>query len=91
MRIFISVSLVIVTALIVVFVVYRRKENAALVLQMSEDVYNNYCVGCHNTQKSSFMARKWLFGGEREDIFKSIRHGRVSYGMPSFAEGFNDD
>lgn len=91
MRLFSIASLVIVTAVIVLFVVHRRSEKVALALQTSEDVYTNYCVGCHNTQKSSFMARKWLFGGEREDIFKSIKYGRVSYGMPAFADGFKDD
>ena len=55
-----------------------------------ERTYNNYCLGCHNDKKSSFVNRDWLWGNERGDLFKSIKHGRVAYGMPAFAEGLSD-
>jgi glucose/arabinose dehydrogenase len=54
-------------------------------------LYNNYCVGCHNDHKSSFVQRQWLFGDSREEIINSIKIGRVSFGMPSFSDGLNED
>ncbi len=54
-------------------------------------VFNNFCLGCHNDKKSSFVDRNWLFGNGREDVFKSIKHGRIAHGMPSFSEGLGDE
>lgn len=54
-------------------------------------VFNNYCVGCHNENKSPFTERKWMFGASKEEIENSIRHGRLSYGMPAFENGLNNE
>ncbi len=53
--------------------------------------YNNYCLGCHNDKKSSFVDRTWLFGKERDEVFNSIKLGRVAHGMPAFSEGLSDE
>lgn len=55
-----------------------------------ERTYKNYCLGCHNDKKSSFVNREWLWGNGREDVFKSIKDGKVAYGMPSFSHGLED-
>lgn len=52
--------------------------------------FDNYCLSCHNDKKSSFTGRNWLWGNDRDDLFKSIKHGRVAHGMPAFEDGFND-
>ncbi|MCU4173739.1 PQQ-dependent sugar dehydrogenase [Carboxylicivirga sp. N1Y90] len=54
-------------------------------------LYNNYCVGCHNENKSPFTQRQWLFGSSKDEISNSIKHGRVSYGMPAFSQGLSDE
>ena len=56
-----------------------------------QEVFNNYCLGCHNDKKGSFVNRTWLFGNGREDIFKSIKNGRIAHGMPSFEDGFSEE
>lgn len=59
-------------------------------LEKGQQLYNSYCIGCHNDKKSSFIERNWLFGGNRNEIINSIMHGRVSFGMPSFSEGLTE-
>jgi len=54
-------------------------------------LFKNYCISCHNNNKSPFTERQWLFGGSRNEIINSIKHGRVSFGMPSFKDGLSDD
>lgn len=53
-------------------------------------LYNDYCISCHNDNKSSFVERKWLFGDTKEEIVNSIKHGRVSFGMPAFSDGLSE-
>jgi glucose/arabinose dehydrogenase len=50
-----------------------------------------HCSGCHNEKSNWFVERDWLFGKEKEDIFNSIKYGRVAYGMPAFEQGLSDD
>lgn len=59
-------------------------------LKAAEVTFNNYCLGCHNSKKSSFVNRTWLWGSNRDEVFKSIKHGRIAYGMPSFSGGLSD-
>lgn len=56
----------------------------------AESHFQNFCLGCHNDGKSSFVERTWLWGKGRDELFKSIKYGRVAYGMPAFAEGLTD-
>ncbi len=67
----------------------KKRANASK-LETGQALFNSYCIGCHNDKKSSFIAREWLFGGDKKEIINSIKHGRVSFGMPSFSEGLND-
>ncbi|WP_439182698.1 PQQ-dependent sugar dehydrogenase [Carboxylicivirga taeanensis] len=59
-------------------------------LEKGQELFNNYCIGCHNDKKSSFIERNWLFGDQKAEIIESIKHGRVSFGMPAFSEGMSD-
>ncbi len=54
-------------------------------------IYKNYCLGCHNDKKSSFVDRQWLFGGSKDEVFNSIKLGRVAHGMPAFEAGLSDE
>ena len=88
-------KLVIITVTIVLGVFLSIKHGEKLfdkpVPQNSiSKAYNNYCLGCHNDKKSSFVNRTWLFGNSREDVIKSIKNGRVAHGMPSFNDGLSD-
>ncbi len=55
-----------------------------------EETFKNYCLGCHNDKKSSFVNRDWFFGHNKNEIINSIKHGRAQYGMPAFDEGLSD-
>ncbi|MBK3517070.1 PQQ-dependent sugar dehydrogenase [Carboxylicivirga marina] len=69
---------------------HDKKANGHSTLKGNE-LYDSYCIGCHNEHKSPFTERQWLFGGSKDEIINSIKLGRVSFGMPSFKEGLNDD
>ena len=56
----------------------------------TEANFKNYCLGCHNLSKSSFVGRSWIFGDGRDDIFKSIKEGKLEHGMPGFGGGLTD-
>ena len=56
----------------------------------AERLYNDYCIGCHNDNKSPFVNRQWLFGNSKDEIINSIKLGRISYGMPAFEKGLTD-
>ncbi len=84
----IAIAIVLVVISSVAFIIPSLKGKA-----ISQDVqvrFETYCVGCHNDNKSPFEDRKWLFGSEREEVFNSIKLGRVSYGMPPFNNGLSD-
>ena len=68
----------------------KQENNATLESSNTEEIFNNYCLGCHNDKKSSLVNRKWLWGSSKDDLFKSIKHGRVAHGMPSFKNGLSD-
>ena len=52
--------------------------------------YANYCSGCHGEKAVTFADRKWKFGNQREDLFKSIKFGHPNAGMPAFENTFTD-
>lgn len=83
-------TLGVMTIAIVVFFFIRQNESSGQNVEKIETVYNNLCVGCHNSQKSPFVGRQWLFGSSRDEIFNSIKHGRIAYGMPAFTAGLKD-
>ncbi|TLX76522.1 PQQ-dependent sugar dehydrogenase [Labilibacter sediminis] len=87
-RILLTFSLVVIAAFCIKIFVFSSESK-----QKTEvaTVFKNYCLGCHNDKKSSFVNRQWLFGNGRDDVFKSIKHGRVAHGMPSFNQGFTDE
>ncbi|MCU4156074.1 PQQ-dependent sugar dehydrogenase [Carboxylicivirga sp. A043] len=68
--------------------------NSKKTVQTSKDaekLYNDYCIGCHNQNKSPFTNRQWLFGNSKDEIINSIKLGRISFGMPSFEKGLTDN
>ncbi|WP_430814740.1 PQQ-dependent sugar dehydrogenase [Carboxylicivirga sp. RSCT41] len=67
-----------------------HSKNTSKLPNNAERLYNDYCIGCHNDNKSPFTNRQWLFGSSKDEIINSIKLGRISYGMPSFEKGLND-
>ncbi len=68
-----------------------KKSTKQISQSIIEKNYNNYCLGCHNDKKSSFVDRKWLFGNQKDEVIKSIKYGRVAHGMPAFEKGMSDE
>lgn len=85
------IGLVLITILFFAFVWGKSEKENAISQQDSKELFASYCVGCHNAQKSSFVNRSWLFGNEKDEIYNSIKNGRQSFGMPSFAQGLNEN
>ena len=48
------------------------------------------CSSCHGEQMQAFVDRRWKFGNSREELFKSIKFGNDSLGMPSWDSLFTD-
>lgn len=52
--------------------------------------YRTYCAGCHGEKMDMFVDRQWKFGNKKEDLFKTIKLGRINEGMPAFGESLTD-
>jgi aldose sugar dehydrogenase len=52
--------------------------------------FKNFCSGCHGEKMEAFVDRKWKYGSNRNDLFKSIKHGYPDNGMPAYDSAFND-
>lgn len=52
--------------------------------------YKNLCAGCHGEKMDMFVDRKWKFGNKKEDLIKTVKHGREDVGMPAFGENLSD-
>jgi aldose sugar dehydrogenase len=59
-------------------------------LGTSEELFKNYCAGCHGEQMQAFVDRQWLHGNQKQDIIKSIKGGYPDNGMPTFGNVFSD-
>jgi glucose/arabinose dehydrogenase len=55
-----------------------------------ENIYKNYCGGCHGEKMDAFVDRKWKYGNTREDLFKGIKYGYEDGGMPAYDSAFKD-
>ncbi|WP_460924384.1 PQQ-dependent sugar dehydrogenase [Pontibacter brevis] len=53
--------------------------------------YTTYCAGCHGQELETFINRDWQHGNTREALFKSIKEGHPSKGMPAFANTLPDE
>ncbi|MDX1940537.1 MAG: PQQ-dependent sugar dehydrogenase [Saprospiraceae bacterium] len=52
--------------------------------------YKTLCSGCHGEQMQAFVDRRWKYGNNKEDLFKSIKIGYTDGGMPGFAAALSD-
>ncbi len=55
-----------------------------------EEVYQEYCSGCHGSKLKSFVNRKWMHGNTKADLVKSITNGYPDAGMPAFSATFSE-
>lgn len=58
--------------------------------------YAQYCATCHGPNMdgagaSSLIDDNWAFGGEREDIFRSIHDGIEDLGMPAYGGALDEE
>ncbi len=52
--------------------------------------YRKFCAGCHDSKMSTFVKENWKFGKTRSAIFKGIKYGYPTTGMPAFDVTFTD-
>ena len=52
----------------------------------AENLYRQYCAGCHGTDVRAFISPGWKYGTDAKDIQKSIKEGRGNGAMPAFGE-----
>lgn len=52
--------------------------------------YSFYCAGCHGDNLEEFKNKEWIYGQRKRDKINSIKMGQEEFGMPSFANTFND-
>lgn len=57
---------------------------------VQESWFKSNCSSCHGEQMQAFVDRNWKFGNSSEELFKSIKYGNDSLGMPSWDSLFND-
>ncbi|MGB5850204.1 MAG: PQQ-dependent sugar dehydrogenase [Ignavibacteriaceae bacterium] len=59
------------------------------VIFLSEEIYTEYCSGCHGVVIQAFVDREWEFGNSHDDLYTSISEGRSEGEMPEFGSVFN--
>ena len=52
--------------------------------------YRKFCAGCHGNDMATFVNHKWKFGKTRSAVFKAIKYGYPTTGMPAYDVTFND-
>ncbi len=57
---------------------------------VEEGWFKANCSSCHGEQMQAFVDRRWKFGNTRAELFKSIKFGNDSLGMPSWDSLFTD-
>jgi len=83
-------TLAVLCSIALAYAFINTKKTSSVASPDGKELYKDYCIGCHNDHKSSFTNRQWLFGNKKDEIINSIKHGRVSYGMPAFSGGLNE-
>lgn len=62
-----------------------------LAIDSSEQIYQNFCSGCHGEQMEAFVDRQWKHGNAASDLFMTIKSGYANGGMPAFGSAFSDE
>ncbi|MBN2666901.1 MAG: PQQ-dependent sugar dehydrogenase [Bacteroidales bacterium] len=52
--------------------------------------YQKYCAGCHGANLEKFAAKAWMDEEGTASVFRSIKSGILTIGMPSFEKTFSD-
>jgi aldose sugar dehydrogenase len=52
--------------------------------------YRQYCAGCHGNDMKTFVNHEWKFGKTRSAVFKAIKYGYPTTGMPAYDVTFSD-
>ncbi len=70
----------------------KAVENAQKeIIGNSEENYKEFCASCHGEKIEAFINRDvWVYGADRESMFKIIKFGKDDIGMPGYAEALND-
>ncbi|MEN9571124.1 MAG: hypothetical protein RL172_2355 [Bacteroidota bacterium] len=75
------------------FVTYAGSDSANISRMDTSKVskhYSKYCAGCHGRQMEKFVKHDWKFGKTKAAIFKAIKYGYTTTGMPAFDKTFSD-
>ncbi len=57
----------------------------------SEENYQEFCASCHGDKVKKFITRdKWVYGEDRESMFKVIKFGADKDGMPAYQEALSN-
>ncbi|MEQ8552737.1 MAG: PQQ-dependent sugar dehydrogenase [Cyclobacteriaceae bacterium] len=78
---------------LVLFVGCKDKQQAE---KQIPEQFTQYCISCHGQDLKGSVAQSlidgsWQFGARKSDIFRSIKFGHPSFGMPSWGAIFNDE
>ena len=71
------------------------KENQQAEAKIPEQ-FTQYCISCHGQDLKGGVAQSlidgsWQFGARKSDVFRSIKFGHPSFGMPSWGAVFEDE
>lgn len=72
------------------FVTYGGKGGTAPDTAATALQYRKFCAGCHGNDMGTFVSHQWKFGKTRSAIFKAIKYGYPTTGMPAFEVTFKD-
>lgn len=80
---------------LILILVTGCKENHQAQNQIPEK-FTQYCISCHGQDLKGGVAQSlidgsWQFGARKSDIFRSIKFGHPSFGMPSWGAVFQDE
>ena len=84
-----------VTGCLILALVTGCKDSQQAQNQIPEQ-FTQYCISCHGQDLKGGVAQSlidgsWQFGARKNDIFRSIKFGHPSFGMPSWSAVFQDE
>lgn len=72
------------------FITYGGKGSSTADTASMAVQYRKYCGGCHGNDMGTFVNHDWKFGKTRSAVFKAIKYGYTTTGMPAFDVTFSD-
>lgn len=70
---------------------FQKNDKMQADARQAEQLYKQYCAGCHGNNFDRFAARQWVYGNSVRDVSSTIKNGRPPIGMPAFGEAMTDE